>query len=120
MKKGSDSENDFGKGFMEWLESEAGEQSLEAVDYVFEALEGAELDVARRTIQWVDGQELSIDQSVERIHKQTGLNAEPIRSHIIGWLQLGYQPEGLDKEQLQTFESQIDDWIHDYENSIKE
>jgi len=46
------------------------------------------------------------------------MNAEAIRSHIIGWLELGYEPEGLDDEQMELFESQINAWIDEYGNSL--
>ncbi len=118
MKKVPKSQNDLNKGFFKWLESENGQQSMEAVDYVFEALEGADLDITGRRIIWDDGQKLTIDQSVEKIHKHTGINIESIRSHIIGWLELGYEPKGLDDEKMEQFESQIDAWIDEYEKSI--
>ena len=42
MKRVPEAENDFMEGFSKWLESEDGQHSMEAVDYVFEALKGAE------------------------------------------------------------------------------
>jgi hypothetical protein len=45
-------ENDFMEGFFKWLESEHGQHSMEAVDYVFEALKAADLDIAGRRIIW--------------------------------------------------------------------
>ena len=118
MKKDPKPENDFMEGFSKWLGSEEGQDSMEAVDYVFEALQGADLDIAGRKIIWVDGQKLTIEQSVKKIYKQTGMNIEDIRSHIIGWLELDYEPKGLDDEQMELFESQINAWIDDYGNSL--
>ena len=54
----------------------------------------------------------------KNIYKQTGMNVEAIRSHIIGWLELEYEPKGLDDEQMELFESQINAWIDDYGNSL--
>ena len=118
MKRVPEPANDFIDGFSKWLESEDGQHSMEAVDYVFEALKGADLDIAGRRIVWADGQKLTIDQSVKKIYKQKGLNIEAIRSHIIGWLELGYEPKGLDDEQMELFESQINAWIDEYGNSL--
>jgi hypothetical protein len=118
MKKIAEAENDFMEGFFKWLGSENGQHSMEAVDYVFEALKGADLDIVGRKIVWVDGQRLTIDQSVEKIYKQTGINIEAIRSHIIGWLEMEYQPKGLDDDQMEQFESQLDAWIDEYGNSL--
>ena len=119
MKKVPKPENDFMEGFSKWLESEQGQDSMEAMDYVFEALQGADLDIVGRRILWADGQKLTIDQSVKKIYKHTGMNIEDIRSHIIGWLELDYTPKGLDDEQMKLFESQIEAWINEYEHNTK-
>ena len=118
MKRVPEPANDFMDGFSKWLESEDGQHSMEAVDYVFEALKGADLDIAGRKIVWADGQKLTIDQSVKKIYKQTGMTVAAIRSHIIGWLELGYEPKGLDDEQMELFESQINAWINKHGNSL--
>jgi hypothetical protein len=60
---------------------------------------------------------LTIDESVEKIHRQTGISSEAIRSHIRGWLEMGYEPKGLNDEQMQILESQIDVWIDAYQNN---
>ena len=118
MKKVVESENGFMQGFVKWLGSEDGQQSIESVDYVFEALNGADLDIAGRKILWADGQSLTIDQSVKKIYKQTGINIEAIRSHIIGWLEMEYQPTGLDDDEMEQFEAQINAWIDEYGNRL--
>ena len=41
-----------------------------------------------------------------------------ILSHIIGWLQMEYIPEGLDEEQMERFENQIESWVEEYENGL--
>ena len=63
---------------------------------------------------------LTIDQGAEKIQQQTGMNIEKIRSHIVGWLQMEYEPKGLDDKQMQLFESHIDAWVEDYENKLKD
>ena len=118
MKRVPEPSNDFMEGFSKWLESEDGQHSMKAVDYVFEALKGADLDIAGRRIEWADGQKLTIDQSVKKITKQTGMNVEAIRRHIIGWLEFEYEPKGLDDEQMELFESQINAWIDEYGNGL--
>ena len=110
--------NEFMEGFFKWLGSKEGQHSMEALDYVFEALKEADLDVAERRIVWADGQKLTIDQSVDKIQKQIGMNIEAIRSHIVGWLQMEYEPKGLDDKQMELFESQIDAWVEEYENGL--
>lgn len=105
------------EGFAQWLESEEGLQSLEAVDCVYNALDGASVDISEKKIIWSDGQRLTIEQSAERIHRGTNLCQDTIISHIIGWLQMEYVPEGLDDEQMEMFESHINAWVEECEVS---
>jgi len=103
------------EGFAQWLESEEGLQSLKAVDCVYNALDGASVDISEKKIIWSDGQRLTIEQSAERIHRETNLCQDTIISHIIGWLQMEYVPEGLDDEQMEMFESHINAWVKEGE-----
>ena len=50
-------------GFLEWMDAPEGQQSIEALDLVFDALEHAGVDARQRKIVWADGQRLSIEQS---------------------------------------------------------
>lgn len=113
-------ETDFMEGFAQWLESEEGLQSQEAVDYVYNALDGASVDISEKKIIWSDGHRLTIEQSAERIHRETNLCQDAIISHIIGWLQMEYVPEGLDDDQMEMFESQINAWVEDFEGSRRQ
>jgi len=88
------------------------------LDYVFNVLEGAKVDPVKRTINWPDGESLSIEQSVDRIVKDSGLDRKLILTHPIGWLQMEYMPEGLDEKQMELFENQIESWVGKYENSL--
>ena len=47
---------------------------------------------------------------LERIQEQSGLDKQAIINHIIGWLQMGYVPEGLDDKQMEKFESHVKVW----------
>ena len=118
MKKSQRLDADFMEGFSEWAASREGLESKEALDNVFAALDGARVDLSKKKIIWSDEQSLSIEQSVERIHKSSGLDRNAILSHIIGWLQMEYEPEGLDENQLEQFENQIDNWIEEYEKKF--
>ena len=118
MKKPSYPAGDLLEGFLEWMGTREGLESMEALDCVFNALDGATVEASERKIIWPDGQRLSIEQSVERIHKNSGLDRQAILSHLIGWLQMEYEPEGLDADQMQRFENQIDAWIAKYEGTL--
>ena len=119
MKKSSSQAGGFWDDFPEWLGSSEGVESMEAVDFVFNALDGARVDPSARKIIWPDGESLNIDQSVQRIKKDSGLNGQVILSHLIGWLQMEYTPEGFDEEQMERFENQIESWVEQYENEEK-
>ena len=43
----------------------------------------------------------------------------PILSHIIGWLQMEYEPKGLDEKQMEIFESRIEEWTDELELNLK-
>ena len=117
MKRTPPPVTDFMEGFAQWLESEEGLESLDAVDCVYNALDGASVDIAKKKIIWSDGQRLTIEQSAERIRKEMNLGQDTIVNRVIGWLQMGYVPEGLDDQQMEMFESQINAWVEDYEGS---
>ena len=85
---------------------------------VFNALDGARVDPFERRIIWPDGESLNIDQSVGRIRKDSGFENQAILSHLIGWLQMEYTPEGFDEEQMERFENQIENWVEEYENDL--
>lgn len=115
MKKSSSRAGGFLDNFSEWMASSEGEESMDVFDCVFNALDGATVDPLKRKIIWPDGESLSIDQSVERISKETGFDRKPILNHLIGWLEMEYTPEGLDGEQMERFEIQIERWVGKYE-----
>ena len=82
-----------------------------------DSLEGCSVDPHQKVIAFDDGERLSINETARRIHNQSKLPLDKIESHVIGWLQMHYEPEGLSEQQMQQFENLIDAWIHDYQNS---
>lgn len=118
MKKASTQPGGFLEDFLEWMGSPEGADSMDALDYVFNTLDGARVDPVKRKINWPDGERLSIDQSVDRMSKDSGLDRQSILSHFIGWLQMDYIPEGLNEKQMELFENQIESWVEEYENDL--
>ncbi len=82
---------------------------------VLDALEHASVDPLVRTILWADGARLSIAETARRIHAQSGMPLDSIQSHIVGWLEMTYEPQGLDEHQMEEFERLIEQWIAPYE-----
>jgi len=118
MKKRPVPHDDFFDGFFQWLGSDKGETSMEAMEAVAAALQGADLDIKERRIIWPDGKRLTIYESAEKIQKQTGTDLQSIKSHIVGWLEMDFEPKGLNEKEMELFEAQINDWIEDYEAEL--
>src|SRR5438270_10761894 len=77
-------DNPFIEGFLEWMDAPEGQQSIQALDQVFDALEHAGVDARHRKIVWADGKRLSIEQSVERIHAKA-FKATRFEDAIASW-----------------------------------
>lgn len=118
MKKRSSRSGGFWDDFVEWMGSAEGVKSMETLDCVADALYGARADPIGRKIIWSDGESMSIEQSVERIRRDSGFDSLKILRHIIGWLQMEYVPEGLDEKQMEQFENQIELWVEEHENAV--
>src|SRR3954451_4557198 len=91
-------DNPFVEGFLEWMDAPEGQQSIQALDQVFDALEHAGVDARHRKIVWADGKRLSIEQSVERIHaKHPGV---PTGSSSRGSMSMSarHEPPGSSRE----------------------
>lgn len=87
-------DNPFVEDFLGWMDSPEGERSVEALDAVWPLLENADPDAKKRQIIWGDGKRFSFAQSVERIQAEyPDLPPEPIESHLIGWIEMGFAPE---------------------------
>ena len=89
-------------GFLEWMDAPEGQQSIEALDLVFDALEHAGVDARQRKIVWADGKLLSIGQSAERIHAEhPGVPRDLIETHVLGWLE-SCVPESCSERQMRN------------------
>jgi hypothetical protein len=83
---------------------------------VLDALEGASVEARERRIVWRDGARLSIEETVRRIHAESGEPIDLIQSHVVGWLEMMYVPERLDEQQMEEFEQLIEEWIAPYDD----
>ena len=108
-------DNPFIDGFLEWMDAPEGQQSIEALDLVFDALEHAGVDARQRKIVWDDGKRLSIEQSAERIHAEhPDVPRDLIETHVVGWLE-GLAPESYSERQLEELDRLTEQWFDDYE-----
>jgi hypothetical protein len=98
----------------QWLDTQEGMISMKAIDDVAAALEGVEIDGKERGIVWPDGKRLTIDQAVKRIQNKTSSDLHVIESSVICWLEMRFEPSGLDERQMEDFKVQINQWIEDH------
>ena len=97
------------------MDAPEGQQSIEALDLMFAALQYAGVDSRQRKIVWVDGKRLSIKQSVARIHAgHPALARDLIETHVLGWLE-SCAPESCSERQLDELDRLIEPWLDDYE-----
>lgn len=82
---------------------------------VLDALEKAGVDIGERKILWPDGARLSIEETARIIHCDSGEPLDMVESHVVGWLQMSYEPTGLDQSQMEVFEQLIELWTAPYE-----
>ena len=73
---------------VDWMDTPEGQQSIEALDLVFGALDHVDVDARQRKIVWTDGKRLSIEESAERLHAEhPGMPRDLIETHVFGWLE---------------------------------
>ena len=112
-------DNPFIEGFLEWMDAPEGQQSIQVLDQVFDALEHAGVDARHRKIVWADGKRLSIEQSVERIHAgHPDTPLDQIEIHVVGWLE-SCAPESRSEGQLEELDRLIEPWLDDYERTAR-
>ena len=105
--------------FLEWMGAPEGQQSIEALDLVFAALQHAGVDARQRKIVWADGKRLSIEQSAQRIHAgHPGVARDLIETHVLGWLE-SCAPESCSERQLEELDRLIQPWLDDYERTSR-
>ena len=46
--------------------------------------------------------------TVRRIHLESGSPLDKVQSHVVGWLELVYEPGDLDEDQMEEFDRPLD------------
>jgi hypothetical protein len=109
-------DNPFVEDFLDWMDSSEGEHSNEVLDTVWTLLEKADVDAKKRKIIWLDGQRLSIAESVHRIHADyPDFPLDLIETHLIGWLEMEFAPPTYSQKQLDELDQLTEKWITDHE-----
>jgi hypothetical protein len=108
--------NPFVEGLFQWMDSPEGELTSEVSDVVWQVLQSVTVDAAHRKLVWPDGKQLSIDESVLRIHADCPqYPKERIESHLISWLEMGYAPESYSQRQLDELDRLTERWVKDHD-----
>ncbi len=84
---------------------------------VLDALERASVDARERRIVWPDGSRLSIEDTARKIRSESGAPLDMVQSHVVGWLEMTYEPEAPDEDQLEEFDREIELWITPYDDT---
>ncbi len=108
--------NPFAEELLQWMGSPEGDPSGEIRDVVWQMLEPVNVDATERKLLWPDGNRLSIDESVQRIHADhPQYPAERIEPHLISWLEMVYAPQSYSQKQLDELDRLTERWIDDHE-----
>ena len=112
--------NPFVQDPIGWTDSPKDDLSHEVMDCVWTILHKANLNARKRKIVWADGQKLSINQSVKRIHADhPSFALELIETHLIGWLtQVSVSP-AYSEQQLAQLNRLTEKWIETHENQAE-
>ncbi len=91
-------------------------ESEQALFDVLDALKRASVDARERRIVWPDGSRLSIEDTARKIRSESGGPLDIVQSHVVGWLEIFNEPEGLDEDQMEEFEQLIELWTAPYDD----
>jgi hypothetical protein len=99
-------------GSREWVESFPDGMYDVAREITWQSVEQVErLDPINRKVIWEDGKPLSFDESVQRIGASyPELPLELIRSHLVGWLEMGELPGDLPSDQIDEMDELVTAW----------
>ena len=107
--------NPFIEGLFEYMDSPRGQLSDQVREVTWPLLENVDVDAVNRKLIWDDGKRLSIDESVQRIHRQyPECPVEMIETHLVSWLEMEFAPESYSQEQLDELDRLTETWIDDH------
>ncbi len=100
-----------------WTDSPDDELSNEVMDSVWTMLDKANLNARKRKIVWAEGQKMSINQSIKRIHAaHPSFALELIESHLIGWLRQVLVSPYHSEQQLGELNRLTEKWIEAHQS----
>jgi hypothetical protein len=107
--------NPFIEGLFEYMDSPRGQLSDEVREVIWPLLENVDVDAVNRKLIWENDQRLSIEESVQRIHRDyPEFPVEMIETRLISWLEMEFTPETYSQEQIDELDQLTEKWIDDY------
>jgi hypothetical protein len=112
--------NPFIEGLMEYMSSPRGQLSDEVREVTWQILEEVDVDAADRKLIWGDGNRLSIDESVQRIHQEyPEYPVDLIEARVVSWLEMEFTPEGYSQDQMDELDRLTEAWVDDHNGQRK-
>ena len=97
------------------MDSPRGQLSDEVREVIWPLLENVDVDAVNRKLIWENDQRLSIEESVQRIHRDyPEFPVEMIETRLISWLEMEFAPETYPQEQIDELDRLTEKWIDDY------
>ena len=113
-------DNPFLDGLFEWMDSPAGQKSIEVRDVLWNLLEHAQLDAKQRKLIWPDAERLDLEQSIQRVQKKyPDFPRDEVEEFLLDWIDMGYDPENYSQAQLDELDSLTERWVADHLRMIK-
>ena len=57
---------------------------------------------------------MTIRQAAKRICSKVDADLQVVQSHLICWMEMRFEPKGLDLNQMNAFEAKLNQWIEDH------
>jgi hypothetical protein len=112
--------NPFIDGFFEWMGSREGQQCIEVHDVLWNLLEDVQLDAKQRKLIWPDAERLDLDQSIQHVQKKhPDFPRDEVEEFLLGWIDMGYDPENYSQAQLDELDSLTERWVADHLRKAK-
>jgi hypothetical protein len=106
--------NPFLEGLFDYMNSPEAELQSEVDDIIWTLLEDVHVDGQKRLLLWPDAEQLTLDQSVDRLRKlYPDYPRELIEDSLLGWLEMGYAPKDITPEQMDVLDKQTAQWVKD-------
>jgi hypothetical protein len=112
--------NPFIEGLMEYMSSPRGQLSDEVREVTWQILEEVDVDAADRKLIWDDGKRLSIDESVQRIHREyPEYPVDLIEARLVAWLEMEFAPEAWIQDKMDELDRLTEEWVDEHNGQRK-